>query len=245
MSLRLNEPELTFPATEVLASAGTIVPATRPLPILVDPPHPLVHDQVEEPLVIVDHPRIICLGNYRLAGWRNAVPHCLLRTSVADRLGWAAESLPKRWGMAVFDGWRPHALQAELYETAYADPDLPPGFFAEPNDQPSTPSPHLTGGSVDLTLCLDGIPLAPGTGFDDLTPRAHATALENEPGVDRDVRRLLYHTMVAQGFVIFDGEWWHFEYGTRRWAAITGQPPYYGPAVVPEGGVVGGPSDPN
>ncbi len=245
MSLRLNEPELTFPATEVLASAGTIVPATRPLPILVDPPHPLVHDQVEEPLVIVDHPRIICLGNYRLAGWRNAVPHCLLRTSVADRLGWAAESLPKRWGMAVFDGWRPHALQAELYETAYDDPDLPPGFFAEPNDQPSTPSPHLTGGSVDLTLCLDGIPLAPGTGFDDLTPRAHATALENEPGVDRDVRRLLYHTMVAQGFVIFDGEWWHFEYGTRRWAAITGQPPYYGPAVVPEGGVVGGPSDPN
>ena len=245
MSLRLNEPELTFPATEVLASAGTVVPATRPLPILVDPPHPLVHDQVEEPLVIVDHPRIICLGNYRLAGWRNAVPHCLLRTSVADRLGWAAESLPKRWGMAVFDGWRPHALQAELYETAYDDPDLPPGFFAEPNDQPSTPSPHLTGGSVDLTLCLDGIPLAPGTGFDDLTPRAHATALENEPGVDRDVRRLLYHTMVAQGFVIFDGEWWHFEYGTRRWAAITGQPPYYGPAVVPEGGVVGGPSDPN
>lgn len=189
---------------------------------------------MEEPLVVVDHPRITCLGNYRLAGWSNAVPDCLLRTSVADRLGRAAESLPKRWGLAIFDGWRPHALQAELYGTAYADPDLPPGFFAEPNDQPSTPSPHLTGGSVDLTLCLDGIPLAPGTGFDDLTPKAHATALENEPGVDRDVRRLLYHTMVAQGFVIFDGEWWHFEYGTRRWAAITGQPPHYGPAVVPE-----------
>ena len=235
MSLRLNEPELTLPAAEVLASAGTTVPRTRPFPILVDPPHPLVRHRVEEPLVVVDHPRITCLGNYRLAGWSNAVPDCLLRASVADRLGRAAESLPKRWGLAVFDGWRPHALQAELYGTAYADPDLPPGFFAEPNDQPSTPSPHLTGGSVDLTLCLDGIPLAPGTGFDDLTPKAHATALENEPGVDRDVRRFLYHTMVAQGFVIFDGEWWHFEYGTRRWAAITGQPPHYGPAVVPEG----------
>ena len=40
---------------------------------------------------------------------------------------------------------------------------------------------------------------------------------------------------VAQGFVIFDREWWHFEYGTRRWPAITGQPAHYGSGVAPEG----------
>ncbi len=36
--------------------------------------------------------------------------------------------------------------------------------------------------------------------------------------------------LAAEGFVVFDGEWWHFEHGTRRWAAITGHPPRYGPA---------------
>jgi D-alanyl-D-alanine dipeptidase len=36
--------------------------------------------------------------------------------------------------------------------------------------------------------------------------------------------------MASKGFVVFDGEWWHFEYGTRRWAAITGGTPRFGPA---------------
>lgn len=233
MNPSLDEPELTRPAAEVLAAAGTTVPTTGPLPLLVDPPQLPVTHPIDEPLMAVEDPRITCLGNYQLAGWRHAVAKCLLRESVVGRLSQAANSLPRRWGLAVFDGWRPHTLQSELYEAAYADPDLPPGFFAEPSDRPSTPSPHLTGGSVDLTLSLDGIPLALGTGFDDLTPRAHAAALEDQPGVERDVRRLLYHTMVEQGFVIFHGEWWHFEHGTRRWAAITGKSPHYGPAVVP------------
>ena len=234
MSPHLQEPWLTRPATEILTAAGLTVPPTSPLPELVDPPHPPVVNPVDEPLVAVDHRRITCLENYRLAGWQHASQGCLLRARVAERLGRVADGLPDRWGLAVFDGYRPFALQVELYEAAYADPNLPPGFFAEPDNDPTTPSPHLTGGSVDLTLSLDGIPLAPGTGFDDLTAKAHATALETEPGVDRDIRRLLYHAMVAQGFVIFDGEWWHFEYGTRRWAAVTGQSPHYGPAVVSE-----------
>ena len=223
MSPSLQEPQLTQPATEVLDAAGLAVPATTPLPPLVDPPPPPVTDPVDEPLVAVDHPRIVCLENYRLAGWQHAAPGCLLRSRAADRLGRVAEGLPNRWGLAVFDGFRPFALQVELYEAAYADPELPPGFFAEPDDDPTSPPPHLTGGSVDLTLTVDGVPLAPGTGFDDLTPRAHAAALEGEPGPDRDVRRMLYHAMASEGFVVFDGEWWHFEHGTRRWAAISGK----------------------
>lgn len=235
MSPSLQEPQLTQPATEVLDAAGLAVPATTPLPPLVDPPPPPVTDPVDEPLVAVDHPRIVCLENYRLAGWQHAAPGCLLRSRAADRLGRVAEGLPNRWGLAVFDGFRPFALQVELYEAAYADPELPPGFFAEPDDDPTSPPPHLTGGSVDLTLTVDGVPLAPGTGFDDLTPRAHAAALEGEPGPDRDVRRMLYHAMASEGFVVFDGEWWHFEHGTRRWAAISGKSPLYGPASAPPG----------
>ena len=28
--------------------------------------------------------------------------------------------------------------------------------------------------------------------------------------------------MVAEGFAPFDGEWWHFSYGDREWAAFYG-----------------------
>ena len=38
--------------------------------------------------------------------------------------------------------------------------------------------------------------------------------------------------MTAAGFVVFDGEWWHFEYGTRRWGAVTGNAPLFGPAAA-------------
>ena len=120
-------------------------------------------------------------------------------------------------------------LQAELYDTAYADPNLPPGFFAEPDHDPTTPPPHLTGGAVDLTLAIDKVPLAPGTGFDDLSALARADALEETDGPDRAVRRLLYWSMHDAGFVVYDGEWWHFEFGTCRWAALTGSTPLFGP----------------
>ena len=103
--------------------------------------------------------------------------------------------------------------------------------MAEPIADPRTPPPHLTGGTVDLTLTLDGTPLALGTGFDDFTPEAYTESLEQTPGASRELRRLLYRAMRDAGFVVLHCEWWHFEYGTRRWAAITGNHPLYGPAA--------------
>ncbi len=109
---------------------------------------------------------------------------------------------------------------------------LPPGFVSEPTESPLTPPPHLTGGTVDLTLTLDGIPLSLGTSFDDFSLAARADSLEMSPSPARDLRRLLYHAMRAEGFVVLDCEWWHYEYGTRRWAALTGNEPLYGPASL-------------
>lgn len=230
MNPRIGEPCQTRPAAEVLAEKDIGVPPVGPLPDLSDPPHPPVLDPVVESLVRVAHPRIQLLECYRRAGWQSAVPDCWLRRSVAERLGRVADDLPERWGLAVFDGWRPFDLQVELYRAAYTDPNLPPGFFAEPDDDLLRPPPHLSGGAVDLTLTVDGIPLGPGTDFDDLTPLARTAALEHQPGPNRDVRRFLNQVMASKGFVVFDGEWWHFEYGTRRWAAITGGTPRFGPA---------------
>lgn len=224
--------------TSTLAEVGTghadpALTGLEPLPDLVDPELPPVAEPSDEPLVAVAHRRIRVLASYWHGGWHHARPGCWLRASVLDRLGAAADSLPDHWGLAVFDGWRPLDLQAELYDAAYRDADLPEGFVAYPDPDPTTPPPHLTGGAVDLTLTRDGTPLALGTGFDDFSALAWTDALEGTPGADRDARRLLYGTMRDQGFVVLDCEWWHFEHGTRLWGALTGGSPSLGPTEPP------------
>ena len=176
----------------------------------------------DEPLVPIDLRAVRTLGCYFHAGWTHARPVTLARSGVVERLDRVAEGLPAGFGLAVFDAWRPLALQAELHAAAYGDDRLPPGFIAEPVADPARPPAHLTGGAIDLTLTWRGAPLALGTGFDDFTPGAHALAEESRPGPVRDLRRLLTASMRSQGFVVLDLEWWHFEWGTRRWAAIRG-----------------------
>ena len=229
---RFDEPNLTRNGADVLAELRIDLTEYPPLPHLTEPTaFPPVTRPSSEPLVPLVHPRIEVLANYHLAGWQNAVPGAWLRESALHRLAQAASALPKRWGFCVFDAWRPLDLQAELYHAAYDHPGLPPGFVSPADPDPATPPPHLTGGTVDVSLTIDGIALGLGAGFDDFTDRARADALENEPGPDRTLRRMLYWSLQSVGFVVLDCEWWHFEYGTRRWAALTGNEPRFGPAT--------------
>jgi zinc D-Ala-D-Ala dipeptidase len=215
------------------ADVGVEVAKGTPLPDLVEPKDkPRVVSPSPEPLVPVEHRRIRVLGNYWHAGWEHAVPGAWLRIGAMDRLTAVADSLPSRFGLAVFDAWRPLALQAVLYEAAYGDPGLPPGFVSYPDTDVATPPPHLTGGTVDLSLTFDGTPLALGTGFDDFTDAARSDSWESTPGPDRELRRMLYWRMRDADFVLLDCEWWHFEFGTRRWAAIRGTQPIYGPVTL-------------
>ena len=210
---RFDEPDHTVSVSERFEDELPFVPTQPALPPLTEPDAPAVIDATDETLVRVEHRRIRTLANYWHAGWANAIPGTFLRTEVSRRLGAVADELPDRWGLAVFDAWRPIELQQELYDAAYLDPDMQSGFMAPVSDDPATPPPHLTGGAVDLTLTHDGIPLAPGSGFDDTTTQAHAAILEDRPGVEREIRRMLYWAMRGHDFVVFDREWWHFEYG--------------------------------
>ena len=81
-----------------------------------------------------------------------------------------------------------------------------------------------------MTLTIGGAPVELGTMFDDSTELAAANAFEPTPGPVREGRRMLYWTMRSAGFIVFSAEWWHFERGTGRWAAITGMPGIYGAA---------------
>jgi zinc D-Ala-D-Ala dipeptidase len=234
---RFDRPVFTSPAAVVVDDLAIRIEEQAPLPVLIEPAllAPVTRPS-SEPLVPVQHRRIRTLSNYWHAGWQHALPVTLLRSGAFERLAAAADGLPDRFGLAVFDAWRPLTLQAELYAAAYANDALPPGFVSDPNPDPTTPPPHLTGGTVDVTLTLDGIALAPASGFDDFTDGAHADLLETNPliasTVDRDVRRMLFWHMHNAGFVVLQQEWWHFEFGTRRWAAITGERPLYGPGAI-------------
>ena len=227
-------PRLATPANSALESAGIVLPDQRPLPELLEPNAPIVTNPVDEPMQRVVHPRIRVVPFYALGGWTNAIEDCWLRSEVLDRLSAAVESLPTQFGLVVYDGWRPPSLQAELYNTAATDSSLPPDFLAEPSVDATRPAPHESGGAIDLTLSVNGVSIAPGTDFDDTTNAACAASFESSPGADRDVRRLLFWTMQSQGFIVFRDEWWHFEYGTRRWAAIVGEAPKFGPIKPPE-----------
>ena len=88
---------------------------------------------------------------------------------------------------------------------------------------------HPTGGAVDLTVVdSTGSELDMGNRIADYTdPEIIKTyarvSLEQEKN-----RGLLHNLMISQGFAPFYGEWWHFSYGDREWAAFYNEKALYG-----------------
>lgn len=184
-----------------------------------------------------------------------AVNECHVREEVYRRLLAVARALPAGLTLLVLDGWRPWRVQQYLFETlSETIRETHPGisddellertreFVSLPSTDANAPSPHLTGGAVDVTLCdADGLPLEMGSVFDEATATSHTAAFEGRLDLTsdqisaRDNRRLLYHNMLAQGFTNLPSEWWHFDFGDQLWAWYGGHDrALYGPAE-PEG----------
>ncbi len=205
------------------------------LPLALEPAHELPDAPagMDADLVPVQHVAIRVLSAYWHEGWPHAVPGAWLRPVVFDRLVAAANSLPEPFGLAVWDAWRDPRLQAVLHDRVYRDGSLAPGFVAYPDRDPRRCPPHASGGTVDLTLTWRNVPLSLGTHFDAFVPEAAAAALEPDgPELPRLLRRLLGRAMGGAGFVCHPQEWWHWEYGTRYWAACTGEPVLFGHAML-------------
>lgn len=211
-----------------------ILPIGDPIANIVEPEQftPVLND-CREALVDIST-SFNCAQAYFKAGWQHSMKQTYLRSGTAQRLRNVNDSLPEGFSIFVFDGWRPLALQSELFEAAYDDVNLPPGFLAEPSEETTLPSPHVSGGTVDLTLSYQDSPLALGTSFDNFEESAAIMAFEQADSTVRRLRRLMYSSMRRQEFIVYSGEWWHFEYGTPRWAAITGRPGCYQIAEFPE-----------
>ncbi len=112
-----------------------------------------------------------------------------LRSGVVARLLQAQAALQAKapqLQLAIFDGWRPLAVQRFMVEHSIAAecrargiaPECPSPardavvaevgrFWAPPSEDPATPPPHSTGAAVDLTLAdRSGTPVAMGSEID-------------------------------------------------------------------------------
>jgi D-alanyl-D-alanine dipeptidase len=85
---------------------------------------------------------------------------------------------------------------------------------------PKTGSRHNRGCSADVTLCsIDtGHEVIMPSGFDDFSERA-SVYYEGATAESRRLRDLLRSAMQAEGFTIYEAEWWHFD-----WPASGGYP---------------------
>ncbi|WP_432696549.1 M15 family metallopeptidase [Marinobacterium sp. YM272] len=175
-------------------------------------------------------------------GISGAMPECLVRLGVYNRLLDAAERLPEGYQLIILDGWRPFTVQQYLYDTLlnlmeHANPDQPAearalearALVSPPSTEADAPSPHLTGAAVDVTLAdAEGRLLDMGSLFDEAGPLSWCAALESDEHhalgefMARHHRRVLYHAMTGAGFTNLPSEWWHYDYGDQLWAWYSG-----------------------
>jgi D-alanyl-D-alanine dipeptidase len=176
-----------------------------------------------------------------------------LRSGVIARLLEAQELLARQAAglrLAIFDAWRPVAVQAFMVDHAIAcecrarglDPAVPgPGleavrlevgrFWAPPSTDPTAPPPHSTGGAVDLTLAdREGVALEMGGPIDAIgavsEPDHYAAAARRRPEGPEAVwhgrRTLLQQVLAGAGLIRHPNEWWHFSHGDQLWAWRSG-----------------------
>jgi D-alanyl-D-alanine dipeptidase len=81
---------------------------------------------------------------------------------------------------------------------------------------------HPSGGAVDVTIVdADEVALDMGTYIADYAdPAKILTFASSITARQKANRQLLHDLMVAEGFAPFYGEWWHFSFGDREWAAF-------------------------
>lgn len=145
----------------------------------------------------------------------------------------------RKYGLLVWDGYRSREVQQGIFHEYVAHLMNEHGLhLAEAQNaaltyvsDPDSVFPHGTGGTVDLTLTINGDAAEMGTGFDDFSERSHRDWFLTNPPADEESweahrnRVLLHHAMTGAGFVGLHDEWWHFEWGTARWAITTGREP--------------------
>jgi len=114
------------------------------------------------------------------------------------------------YGLLIHDAYRPWYVTKVFWDATPEDKHV---FVADP----SKGSRHNRGCAVDLTLydLKTGKPIEMVSTYDETTARAYP----NYPGgtsLQRWHRKLLRDAMEAEGFTVYEAEWWHFDYKDWR-----------------------------
>lgn len=167
-----------------------------------------------------------------------------LDSRALDRLMIAQEYLAQestaneKYELLIWDAYRTVATQSAIYDKYVRDVAAKEGISFEEAypkgldfvNSPHDVFPHGTGGTVDLTLLINGKQAEMGTTFDEFNDRSHQDWFRNnEPSTESDRaahknRELLRAAMEAAGYIGLPFEWWHYEWGTKLWSDLTGMP---------------------
>jgi CubicO group peptidase (beta-lactamase class C family)/D-alanyl-D-alanine dipeptidase len=134
-----------------------------------------------------------------------------LQRPAAEALVRAHQKLKQRgYGLLIHDAYRPWYVTKMFWD---ATPEAQRIFVANP----ANGSRHNRGAAVDLTLydLRTGRVVEMVGGYDEFSERSYP----DYPGgttQQRWLRELLRNAMEAEGFRVYDFEWWHFDYGEWR-----------------------------
>ena len=130
-----------------------------------------------------------------------------LQRPAAEALVRANKALRKNgYGLLIHDGYRPWSVTKMFWDATPADKKE---FVADP----SQGSRHNRGCAVDLSLfdVRTGKAVTMPSGYDEMTERSH---INYTGGTDeqRRLRDMLRTAMEAEGFAVYEPEWWHYDY---------------------------------
>ena len=134
-----------------------------------------------------------------------------LQRPAAEALARVSRALrAKGYGLTVFDGYRPWSVTKLFWEIT---PEDKKQFVADP----AKGSRHNRGCAVDLTLrdLRTGREVSMPGEYDEMSERSHI----NYTGGTEEQRRLrdlLRSAMEAEGFTVYEPEWWHYDYKDWR-----------------------------
>jgi CubicO group peptidase (beta-lactamase class C family)/D-alanyl-D-alanine dipeptidase len=138
------------------------------------------------------------------------IAKALLQRPAAAALRQAHKSLEKDgFGLLIHDAYRPWHVTKVFWD---ATPQLHKIFVADP----ANGSRHNRGCAVDLTLydLASGQPIIMPGGYDEFSDRSYPL-YPGGTSLQRWHRDRLKRAMHEQGFMVYEAEWWHFDF--RDW----------------------------
>lgn len=108
--------------------------------------------------------------------------------------------------LLIFDGYRPWSVTKTFWDIT---PEEDKKFVADP----SKGSRHNRGCAIDLSLyeIATGMQVEMTGKYDEMSERSYPNYTGGTPE-QRKMRDLLRSKMEANGFVVYEYEWWHFDY---------------------------------